>query len=98
MRRKARGPQPAPALSPCQGLLFAFFTDARRGHPGDAFKFRRQRPILVFDVRFRGYRDIRKRGGRSGPVTRVMTWELVIGFAALLVIAAIAVLVVGILR
>ena len=34
----------------------------------------------------------------NGPVSRVMTWELVIGFAALLVIAAIAVLVVGILR
>jgi hypothetical protein len=33
---------------PVPGLLFAFFTDARRGHPGDAFKFRRQRAILVF--------------------------------------------------
>jgi len=42
-------------------------------------------------------RQIAREAG-SGPVTRVMTWELVIGFAALLVIAAIAVLVVGILR
>jgi hypothetical protein len=39
---------------------------------------------------------VREAGSR--PVLRVMTWELVIGFATLLVIAAIAVLVVGILR
>jgi hypothetical protein len=42
-------------------------------------------------------RHIAREAGR-GPVPRVMTWELVIGFATLLIIAAIAVLVVGILR
>ena len=40
-------------------------------------------------------RHIAREAGR-GPVPRVMTWELVIGFATLLIIAAIAVLVVSI--
>jgi len=39
---------------------------------------------------------VREAGSRS--VSRVMTWELVIGFATLLIIAAIAVLVVGTLQ
>jgi hypothetical protein len=40
---------------------------------------------------------IAREAGRPGPIPRVMTWQLVIvSFVALLIIAAIAVLVVGI--
>jgi hypothetical protein len=41
--------------------------------------------------------DIAREAGRPGPIPRVMTWQLVmVSFVALLIIAAIAVLVVGI--
>jgi hypothetical protein len=57
-------------------------------------KHRRDEPLAPTQT---AVRHIAREAGRLGPVPRVMTWELVtVTFVALLIIAAIAVLVVGI--